>query len=305
MRLNVNSFIRGYDFEITGVSYIGDPVSNTVMYIGKKLSAMIDMLETAENCLVFIEDGMIVSDYLKKRHAVIPVDNPQYEFAKCAKKLEQIQRKEDSRYRLILKEGGYYVSENARIGEHAYIEPGCIIGTRTIIGNDAVLLAGSIIKNSIIGDHFVSKEYAVTGSDSYTMAKDQDGNRVRIPSMGKVVIGNHVEAGSFNNIARGSVGNTVIEDYVKLDSFVHIGHDAHIKRNAELAAGTVIGGFVEIGESVFLGINSSIRNRICVGSGSIVGMGAAVMKSSLARNMVLAGNPAKVIKVTGEQGNDK
>ncbi len=235
MRLNVNSFIRGYDFEITGVSYIGDPVSNTVMYIGKKLSAMIDMLETAENCLVFIEDGMIVSDYLKKRHAVIPVDNPQYEFAKCAKKLEQIQRKEDSRYRLILKEGGYYVSENARIGEHAYIEPGCII------------------ENSIIGDHFVSKEYAVTGSDSYTMAKDQDGNRVRIPSMGKVVIGNHVEAGSFNNIARGSVGNTVIEDYVKLDSFVHIGHDAHIKRNAELAAGTVIGGFVEIGESVFLG----------------------------------------------------
>ena len=62
---------------------------------------------------------------------------------------------------------------------------------------------------------------------------------------------------------------------------------------------------MEIGESVFLGINSSIRNRICVGSGSIVGMGAAVMKSSLARNMVLAGNPAKVIKVTGEQGNDK
>ncbi len=77
------------------------------------------------------------------------------------------------------------------------------------------------------------------------MTQDREGNRTRIPSL---IIGDFVEVGVSDNISAGSAGNTVIEDHVKLDALVHIGHDAHIKKNVEITAVSIVGGFDVIGE---------------------------------------------------------
>lgn len=152
--------------------------------------------------------------------------------------------------------------------------------------------AGTVIKNAMIGDNFVSNEYAVVGAYGFTMINGDDGNKIRIPTLGKVHIGNNVEIGTHDNISCGSAGNTQIDDNVKIDALVHIGHDAHIGKNTEVTAGSIIGGFVDIGENVFIGINSCVRNRKTIGNNTVVGMGSVVVKN-VKKDCTVIGNPAE------------
>ena len=298
MGINVKEYDSTFHFDITGVSYIGNPKPNTSIYVSKKLESLLFNLERVDQCLIFVESGTNIKEEYRRDNAVIVTDNPQLEFAKFSLKLQKARFDEESKCGISLCDGGYYKSNDAVIGEGAYIEPGCFIGFGTVIGDNAVILAGSSIRYSDIGNNFLANEHTVIGTNAFTMATDEYGNKMRIYSMGKTVIGNDVEVGSHSNISRGSVGCTVIEDYVKLDSYVHIGHDAHIKKNVEIAAGATIGGFVDIGRNTFVGLNATLKNRITVGENDIIGMGASVMRS-FPGNITLARNPAKGISRMG------
>ncbi|MDE6950224.1 MAG: hypothetical protein K2P64_04820 [Lachnospiraceae bacterium] len=291
MQYDVSRIHEDYHFNITGVSYIGRPQSNTAMYINKKISDQLTKLESAEQCLVFAENSIEIPNSLKKNHAILLVKNPQLEYAKLAAELESIQAEEDKKYQYIYSNGSY-ISETAVIGKDSHIEQGCIVGHHVVIGENAVLLNGTVIKNSTIGDRFVANEYAVVGANGYTIAENESGNKIRIPSLGRVTIGNNVEIGVHDNVSRGSAGNTILEDYVKLDAFVHIGHDAHLLRNVEVTAGAIVGGYDVVGEKTFIGLNATLRNRIEIGDKVLLGMGAVVTKS-VERDMIVAGNPAR------------
>lgn len=292
IRYDVSRICPGHHFSVSGVSYIGAPVSGTAVYITRKIAGKAQMLAGAERCLVFAENGIGFSEEIKKNHAVVYSENPQLAYAGLALQMEEMQKKEEALYKYRLHEDGYYVSENARIEAGAYIEPGCLIGHHVTLGRHAVILKGAVIRHTHAGEHFLANEYAVTGACGFTMADDGNGNKIRIPSLGGVKIGNNVEVGVHCNISRGSGGDTVLEDSVKLDAFVHIGHDARLMKNAEVTAGAVVGGFVGIQENAFIGINASVRNRIEIGRGAFVGMGAAVTKNT-GPGMIVAGNPAK------------
>lgn len=297
MQYDVNRLHADYHFKISGVSYIGKPRSNTAMYISRKIADQLEKLEFVEQCLVFAEAGIDVPDSLKKNHAVLLVENPQLEYARFATELERMQAEEDKNYKYVYSDGSY-ISETAVIGKGAYIEPGCVIGHHVVIGENAVLLNGAVVKHSVIGDRFLANEYAVVGANSFTAAEDEEGNKVRIPSLGRVKIGNDVEIGVHNNVSRGSVGDTILEDYVKLDALVHVGHDVHLKKNVEVTAGVIMAGYGTVGEKVFLGVNATLRNRIEIGDRAFLGMGAVVTKS-VEKDTVVAGNPAKILRNWG------
>ena len=156
------------------------------------------------------------------------------------------------------------------------------------------ILAGAVIKNAVIGDNFIAYENSVVGNYTFTFAVDEDGNKQRIPSMGKAIIGNNVELGCHSTISAGSTGNTVVEDYVKTAACVHIAHDCHVKKNAELISGTVLGGFSVIGEGAVLGLNSTVKNRVSLGDRVIVGMGSAVLKE-VPEDVTVVGSPARIL----------
>lgn len=294
MEYDVSRIHADYHFKINGASYIGKPRSNTAMYVGRKIAGLLGKLESVEQCLVFVETGVAVPDSLKKDHAVVLVDNPQLAYARLAAELEQMQVKEDKKHRYKEIDGSC-ISETAVVGNGAYIEPGCLIGHHVVIGQDAVLLKGTVIKNSVIGERFLANEYAVVGANGFTIAEDKEGNKIRICSLGSVTVGNDVEIGVHNNVSRGSGGDTILEDHVKLDAFVHVGHDAVLKKNVEVTAGVVVGGYDCIGEKAFLGLNATLRNRIEIGDGAFLGMGAVVTKP-VEKNATVAGNPARIIR---------
>lgn len=279
-------------FDITGVSYIGNPQPNTAMYVSKKVEHLIHNLHSVSQCLVFVENGVLVDSILEKEHCFSFSDNPQGEYARFANELYKKRENKERQRKYTLQPEGYYIGENVTIGDGAYIEPQCIIGHDVVIGQNATILYGTVIKHSVIGDGFIANEYAVIGALSFTMAEDENKNKIRIPTLGKVIIGNHVEIGVHNNISCGTGGDTVIEDYVKMDALVHVGHDVHLEKNVEITAGAILAGYAKLGSNVYLGINSSIRNRVAIGENSFVGMGSNVTKSINA-NITVAGNPAK------------
>lgn len=278
--------------DIISASYIGNPISNTVMYISKKVEGLLSNLESAENCLVFCEASIDIPSKLNQQHIFMRTSNPQLDYAKFVYKLANEKEQSNKNRKYILTDNGYYIGENVIIGRNSVIEPFCFIDHDVIIGDNARIFSGAKIRNTIIGNNFIAGENSVVGSYGFTMAKDENNNLVRIPTLGKVFIGNNVEIGMLANVSVGSAGNTVIDDYVKIDAFTHIAHDVTLKSNVEIPAGVIIGGFDTIESNAFIGINATLRNRITIGENSIVGMGSVVTKSVLA-NTIVVGNPAK------------
>lgn len=293
MEFNVSRIVECRDFPIYGMSYMGAPKSNTAMFISKKVERLLSALEPVENCLIFAETGINVPENLSAKHAFHFSDKPQLAYAKFATQFFEERTAEEAKLKYTLTPEGYYKSETAVIGENAFIEPGCLIGHGVKIGNNARILKGAVIRHATIGDNFIVNEYAVIGAYGFTMAEDEEGNKTRIPTLGGVEIGNNVEIGAHDNISCGSAGNTVIEDYVKIDALVHIGHDVHLSKNVEITAGGIVGGFDDLGDHAYVGINAVLRNRINIGDNTIIGMGSTVTKS-FGPDITIAGNPAKL-----------
>lgn len=293
MEYNVSQIVNEKSFPVIGMSYIGAPRSNTAMFITKKVEQLLISLDSVNECLIFAETGVDVKEYLVRKHAFVFSDSPQLEYARFANQFAEKRFAEERKLGFKLMPGGYYVTGDIIIPDDAYIEPGCVIGPDVQIGKNAKILAGTVIKHTSIGNSFLANEYAIIGANGFTMAEDEGGNKLRIPTLGRVVIGNHVEIGAHDNISCGSGGDTVINDYVKIDALVHIGHDVILHKNVEITAGAIIGGFDILGEHSYVGINAVLRNRIKVGENAIIGMGATVTKSVDA-NITVAGNPAKL-----------
>lgn len=293
--INVRKYSPAKDFEVTGVSYAGAPRNNTAMYVSHKVEHLLANLRNDGNCLVFVDEQTNVPPELEGGNVFVRCANPQLEYVRFADEYAKGLASEDDAKKYTLTAGGYYLGQDATVGNGTIIEPGCIIGHGVVIGHDSRIKAGAVIRNAVIGDCCEICENCAIGTNGFTMADDEFGNKIRIPSLGKVIIGSNVEIGALTNISRGSAGNTVIDDNVKIDSLVHIGHDAHLCRNAEITAGAIIGGFAVVNDGVFVGINSAIRNRREIGSDVIIGMGSTVIRN-IDGGMTVAGNPAKEIR---------
>lgn len=293
MQFDVSRIVPEKHFSINGTSYIGNPKSNTAMYITKKVEYLLETLEFVSECLIFTDNNIDVPDIVAQKNAIVHTSNPQLDYAKFVTSFAAERFRSEKGLKFKQTGSGYFISEDCKIGERAYIEPGCIIGPDVKIGKNAVILAGSVIRRATIGDNFYANEYAVVGANGFTMAEDENGNRIRIPTLGRVIIGNNVEIGTHDNISCGSSGDTIIENNVKIDALVHIGHDVHLHRNVDITAGGIIGGFDELGEHSYVGINAVLRNRITVGERAVIGMGSTVTRS-VDSGITVVGNPARL-----------
>ena len=277
---------------VKGVSYAGRPLDNTAMYITKKVEKLVNNLKDVQGCKVFVEYEVIVPDEIAEKNEFVFTDSPQRDYALFVNQLANERAEYNKKRHYTLTEDGYYIGENVQIGKNSIIEPGCFIDHDVIIGDNAIIKAGATIRNLVAGDYFVACENCTVGTNGFTMADDDNGNKMRIPTLGMVKVGNNVEINSLANVSCGSAGNTVFEDNVKIDSLVHIGHDVYLGKNVEIPAGAIVGGFCEISEGAFIGINATLRNRIKIGEKAFVGMGAVVTKN-IPKETIVVGNPAK------------
>ena len=184
------------------------------------------------------------------------------------------------------------IGNNVSIGKNTYIGHNTVIGDNVYIGSDSVILHNVVVsKNCKIGEKCLVKSGAVLGERGFGFQRDSNNIPISFPHYGAVIIGNNVEIGASNTIATGSLGNTVIEDNVKIDDQVHIAHNSHIGTNTMITAQANILGSVSIGENCYIGGDAVIRDGRKVGDNCFVGMGSVVVKA-VHDHVTVAGNPA-------------
>lgn len=183
------------------------------------------------------------------------------------------------------------VEDGAEVGDGTFIGSQVFIGKNCKIGLNVVLYPGvKILDRCIIGDHTIVHSGAVIGSDGYGYRIRKDGIW-KVPQLGIVRVGKHVEIGANTCIDRAAFDETVIGDGVKLDNFVHIAHNVKIGPHTAIIAQTGIAGSTTIGMGCQIGGQVAIKNDIKIGDGVKVVSKSAVMKS-LKDGEVVAGIPS-------------
>ncbi len=148
------------------------------------------------------------------------------------------------------------------IGAGCVIMEGCSIGDLTSIGENARLYPGVVIYHGcVIGRNLIAHSGAVIGSDGFGMAWER-GRWLKIPQIGRVVIGDDVEIGANTTIDRGALDDTVIEDDVKLDNQIQVAHNVRIGAHTAIAGCVGIAGSANIGRYCRIGGSAGILGHL-------------------------------------------
>ncbi|MEO7493740.1 MAG: UDP-3-O-(3-hydroxymyristoyl)glucosamine N-acyltransferase [Massilia sp.] len=183
---------------------------------------------------------------------------------------------------------GAFVDPSAHVGpqvtieEGAVIKAGAVIGAGSFIGREAVIGEGTRLFANVtfharcqIGRRGILHSGAVIGTDGFGFA-NEGGVYIRIPQTGRVMIGDDVDIGANTTVDRGALADTVIEDGVKLDNQIQIGHNCHIGAHTAMAgcvgvAGSaVIGKYCTFGGAAMVLGHLTIADRVHISSGSMV-----------------------------------
>ncbi len=171
------------------------------------------------------------------------------------------------------------IGEGVTIGENVTLYPGCVIGDGAVIGDDSLFYPNVVVyARCVIGKRAVIQSGAVIGGDGFGFAKD--GERwIKIPQIGRVVIGDDVEVGANTSIDRGALDDTVIGDGVKLDNQIQIAHNVVIGDHAAMAGCVGVAGSTKIGRRCTIGGAGMIVGHIDLADDVHVSAGTMVTKS--------------------------
>jgi len=170
------------------------------------------------------------------------------------------------------------IDEGACIGPAAQVGAGCYVGARAHIGEATCLHPGVRVYHSCrIGARCILHSGCVIGADGFGFAPFR-GRWVKIPQTGAVRIGDDVEIGAGTAIDRGAIGDTVIEEGVKIDNLVQIGHNCRIGAHSAIAGCVGIAGSTTIGRRCQLGGAAMIQGHITIADDSVIAGATAITR---------------------------
>ena len=184
------------------------------------------------------------------------------------------------------------VGDGASVGERTQIHAGCAIGDHCSIGDDVVLHPRVVLyPRTVIGTRTLVHSGAVLGADGFGMA-EVDGRWLKVPQLGRVVVGADVEIGANTTIDRGTIDDTVIEDDVKLDNQIQIGHNCRIGAHTAIAGCVGIAGSVRIGRDCQIGGAAMITGHLEVADGTVISAATGVFDTIRERGVYTGAFPA-------------
>ena len=171
------------------------------------------------------------------------------------------------------------IGKNVRIGEHCVIHAGCVIGDDVTLGAGSILYPRVVIyHNCVIGERVILHSGVVIGADGFGIALEE-GRWLKIPQIGRVVIGNDVEIGANTTVDRGALGDTVIEEGVKLDNQIQVAHNVRIGAHTAIAGCAGIAGSAVIGRHCKIGGAASILGHLEIADHVDISAGTLITKS--------------------------
>ena len=173
---------------------------------------------------------------------------------------------------------GCYVGPRAKLGEGVIVGAGCTIGGDVQVGDGSRLHASvTVYPRCTIGRRAIIHSGVVIGADGFGMAND-GGRWIKIPQTGRVVIGDDVEIGANTTIDRGALDDTVIEDGVKLDNQIQIGHNVRVGAHTVMAGCVAVAGSTRIGRHCTIAGAARIIGHVDIADHVTITAAAVVLK---------------------------
>ncbi len=273
---------------ISGIAPLDDASNDQITFLtNPKLRASAATTQAAAMILSPASHALLGSEFSGSR---IVTDNPYAYFARVA---QLFAAQEASPFRAGIHPSAC-VDPSARVAVSAHVGPHVVIEADAVIGDDVVLEAGCFIGRGAhigAGTHFHARvtfqsrcqigargiihSGAVIGADGFGFA-NEGGAWIKIPQTGRVMIAEDVEIGANTCIDRGALADTIIEEGVKLDNQIQIGHNCHIGAHTAMAgcvgvAGSaVIGKYCTFGGAAMVLGHLTIADKVHISSGSLV-----------------------------------
>jgi UDP-3-O-[3-hydroxymyristoyl] glucosamine N-acyltransferase len=286
-------FTGDADKEVSGIAPLDAANASQVTFLSNpKLRAQAAQTQAAALILSPGDDAVISATYQGAR---IITSNPYAYFARAA----QLFAEQDAFtpapgiHPSASVDSSAQVAPGAHVGPHVTIEAGAVIDDQAVIDAGCFIGRGAKVGGAThfhanvtfhagceIGERGILHSGAVVGADGFGFAKE-NGAWIKIPQTGRVVIGNDVEVGANTTIDRGALADTIIEDGVKLDNQIQIGHNCHIGAHTAMAGCVGVAGSAKIGKYCTFGGAAMVLGHLNIVDNVHISSGSMVSRSIL------------------------
>lgn len=291
--LNIN--YTGKDFYITSISSLNNIKNNSILFYSDLTNVKFKVKDNVPYDLKKLEKfeniALIANSEIRKKINVPILSSkyPRFDFYRVIMEFFSDEEFKTGIHKTAI------VEKNSIIGKDVYIGPHCYIGNDVKIGNNTKILHNTCIYGKTeIGSNSIIKSNTTIGSDGFGFIYTGD-ELFHLPHVGSVVIGDNVWIGSNSAVEKSHIDKTIIEDHVKIDDLVQIGHNTIIKKFTQITAGSIIAGRAKIGKGCWISPNSVIDIGCEIGDNCMVGT-SSLVRSSFPKNSVIVGSPAKFLR---------
>jgi UDP-3-O-[3-hydroxymyristoyl] glucosamine N-acyltransferase len=169
-----------------------------------------------------------------------------------------------------------------------------VVGRGVSIGEGSIIGSHCTLHKTTVGENVLIHPGVRIGQDGFGFAV-QGENILKVPQVGGVIIGDAVEIGANTTIDCGALADTIIEDLVKIDNQVQIGHNVRIGRGTRIVAQSGIAGSASLGAYTVIGGQSGVVGHIALADKVMVAARSGVTKTISTVGAVVAGMPAEPI----------
>lgn len=189
---------------------------------------------------------------------------------------------------------GVVIESGASIGDGCVIKSHVHIGCNSTVGANTTLHPHvTIYDHCHLGQRVCIHASTVIGSDGFGYMS-VDGEHIKVPHPGQVIIEDDVEIGANTVIDRATLGATVIGQGTKIDNLVQIAHSVRLGKNNILCAFTGIAGSTRSGDNVTFAANVGVSDHVLIDNNVILAARAGVPpKKHLLEGNIYLGNPAR------------
>ena len=295
----ITSFLKsdyiGENFVITSASSLNNIKNNSILFYSEQSNPKFKLKDTVKYDLKKLENYknivLITTDEFRKKINIptISSKNPRLDFSRVIMKFFAKEEFKSGIHKTVI------IDKKSIIGNNVYIGPYCNIGKNVKIGNNVKIFNNtSIFGKTEIGSNSVIMSNTVIGSEGFGFIFN-DESLSHFPHLGSVKIGNNVWVGPNCTIEKSTVDQTIIEDHVKIDTLVNIGHNTIIGESSCITAGNIICGKAKIGKRCYVAPNSVIDVNCDIGDDCIIGT-SSLVRSNFPKNSVIIGSPAKLLR---------
>lgn len=261
------------EVRITGLAPLESATESQISFLSNPKYQQ-QLAQTRAACVIV---SPAVAELAAVRGACIVTPNPYLYFAKLTQLWRALTARDISGVPAI--HPSAVVDPLASVAATARIGPLCVIEAGASVGEGTVLKSRVTVgEDCHVGDRCIVHSGVVIGADGFGFAQDA-GRWEKIEQLGAVRIGNDVEIGANTCIDRGALSDTVIEDGVKLDNLIQIGHNVRIGANTAMAGCVGVAGSATIGPNCTVGGGAIILGHLTLAAGVHISAATVVSKS--------------------------